>query len=115
MTRAFRRFVLIAALATIAVPSGRAQQNPAVEHAKRVLDLLKQDKFDDVAKEFGVKAWNLRDWKSQYGLGAKPVDAPMPQTAEEMSREIRQLRKELARITMQRDILKKTMGILSED
>jgi len=70
---------------------------------------------DDVAKEFGVKAWNLRDWKSQYGLGAKPVDAPMPQTAEEMSREIRQLRKELARITMQRDILKKTMGILSED
>ena len=70
---------------------------------------------DDVAKEFGVKAWNLRDWKRQYGLGAKPVDAPMPQTAEEMSREIRQLRKELARITMQRDILKKTMGILSED
>ena len=69
---------------------------------------------DDVAKEFGVKAWNLRDWKSQYGLGAKPVDAPMPQTAEEMSREIRQLRKELARITMQRDILKKTMAIFSE-
>jgi ribosomal protein L29 len=42
------------------------------------------------------------------------VDGPMPQTPEEMNREIRQLRKELARITMQRDILKKTMGILSE-
>ena len=67
-----------------------------------------------VAQEFGVNIWNLRDWKRQYGPTAKPVDAPMPKTPEEMSREIQQLRKELARVTMQRDILKKTMGILSE-
>jgi transposase len=69
---------------------------------------------EEVAREFGVKVWNLRDWKREYGMAAKPVDGPMPQTPEEMNREIRQLRKELARITMQRDILKKTMGILSE-
>jgi hypothetical protein len=31
-----------------------------------------------------------------------------------MSREIQLLRKELTRVTLQRDILKKTMGILSE-
>jgi transposase-like protein len=31
-----------------------------------------------------------------------------------MVQEIQQLRKELARVTMQRDILKKSMGILSE-
>jgi hypothetical protein len=31
-----------------------------------------------------------------------------------MAREIQQLRKELARVMVQRDILKKTMGILSE-
>lgn len=68
----------------------------------------------EVAREFGVQVWNLRDWKRDYGTAAKPVDAPIPQTPEEMNREIRQLRKELARITMQRDILKKTMGILSE-
>ena len=67
-----------------------------------------------VAPEFGVNIWNLRDWKRQYGSLAKPVDAPMPQTPEEMSREIQQLRRELARVTIQRDILKKTMGILSE-
>ncbi len=67
-----------------------------------------------VAQEFGVNLWNLRDWKRQYGPSAKPVDAPIPKTAEEMSREIQQLRRELARVTMQRDILKKTMGILSE-
>jgi len=68
-----------------------------------------------IAQEFGVNFWNLRDWKRLYGPAAKPVDAPMPKTAEEMSREIQQLRKELARVTMQRDILKKTMGILSEE
>ena len=67
-----------------------------------------------VAQEFGVNLWNLRDWKRQYGPVARPVDGPIPQTPEEMSREIQQLRKELARVTLQRDILKKTMGILSE-
>lgn len=67
-----------------------------------------------VAQEFGINIWNLRDWKRQYGSVARPVDAPLPKTAEEMRREIQQLRKELARVTMQRDILKKTMGILSE-
>ena len=45
---------------------------------------------------------------------ARPVDGPVPETPEEMKREIQQLRKELGRVTMQRDILKKTMGILSE-
>ena len=68
----------------------------------------------EVAREFGVNVWKLRDWKRQYGPQAKPVDGPMPQTPEEMSREIQQLRRDLARVTVQRDILKKTMGILSE-
>ena len=67
-----------------------------------------------VAQEFGVKVWNVRDWRRRYGLTHKPVDAPLPQTPEEMAREIQQLRKELARVSTQRDILKKTMGILSE-
>ncbi len=67
-----------------------------------------------VAQEFGVNLWNLRDWRRQYGPVARPVDGPIPQSPEEMSREIQQLRKELARVMMQRDILKKTMGILSE-
>lgn len=67
-----------------------------------------------VAQEFGLNIWNLRDWKRQYGSAAKPVDAPMPKTPEEMRLEIQELRKELARVSTQRDILKKTMGILSE-
>ena len=70
---------------------------------------------EQVAQEFGVKVWNVRDWRRRYGPTHKPVDAPLPQTPEEMAREIQQLRKELARVTTQREILKKTMGILSED
>jgi transposase-like protein len=67
-----------------------------------------------VAEEFGVKVWNVRDWRRQYGPTHQPVDAPLPPTPEEMAREIQQLRQELARVTTQRDILKQTMGILSE-
>jgi len=67
-----------------------------------------------VAQEFGISQWNVRDWTRRYGPTAKPVDAPVPKSPEEMAREIQQLRKELARVMVQRDILKKTMGILSE-
>ena len=67
-----------------------------------------------VAMEFGIKPWNLRDWKRRYGPTAKPADAGLPQSPEALARENRQLRKELARVTMQRDILKKTAAILSE-
>ena len=69
---------------------------------------------EQVAREFGVKVWNVRDWRRRYGPTHKPVDAPLPETAEELKRELQQLRKELAGVTTQRDILKKTMGILSE-
>jgi transposase len=68
----------------------------------------------EVAREFGVAPWNIRDWKRRYEQQAKPVDGPMPQSPEAMAQEIERLRKELARVTTQRDILKKTMGILSE-
>ena len=67
-----------------------------------------------VAKEFGLHVWNLRDWKRRYHSVAKPVDAPVPKTPAEMTKEIQDLRRELARVTMQREILKKSMGILSE-
>ena len=38
----------------------------------------------------------------------------MPEKPEELKRELQQLRKELARVTTQRDILKKTILIVSE-
>lgn len=99
-------------------PAGRRPRKHYTEEFKRsVVDHWKSSGKTgaQVAQEFGVKIWNLRDWKREYGPGAKPADAPLPKTPEEMTREIQQLRKELARVSMQRDILKKTMGILSEE
>lgn len=70
-----------------------------------------------VGREFGVSDSKVRVWKARYGPQAKtpkdPLPAP-PQSREELARENQQLRKELVRVTMQRDILKKTMVIFSE-
>lgn len=68
----------------------------------------------EVAREFGVNVWNLRDWNRQYGPAPKGIDDPLPESPQEMKREIQQLRKELARTIHQREILKKTLGIISE-
>ena len=46
--------LLIAGLGLLGL-DGRAQDNPAAAHGKRIVDLLVQDKFDDVAKEFNAK------------------------------------------------------------
>src|SRR5262245_16089626 len=55
----FRRFVLATAVAATLAAGARAQQNPAVDHARRILDLLKQEKFDDVAKELNAQVAGL--------------------------------------------------------
>ena len=67
-----------------------------------------------VAREFGINVWNLRDWQQRYAPAPKGVDDPVPESPQEMKREIQQLRKELARTIHQREILKKTLGIISE-
>ncbi len=63
-----------------------------------------------VAAELGVSHWNLRDWQRRYA----PVTPPPARTPAELEQENRQLRAELLRVQNQRDILKKTLGILSE-
>ena len=96
--------------------SSKGRKTYTAEFKRSVVDhLLTSGKTAvQVGRELGVNAWNIRDWKRQYRSEAKPVDAPMPQSPEAMSREIHELRRELARVTRQRDILKKTMGILAE-
>ena len=62
-----------------------------------------------IAQELGVSIWNLRDWKKRY-LPAPPV---APRSLEQAEAENRVLREELQRVKNQRDILKKTLGIIS--
>lgn len=63
----------------------------------------------EIAQELGVSIWNLRDWRKRY----QPVAAAAPRTLAQFEAENRALREELQRVKNQRDILKKTLGIIS--
>lgn len=62
-----------------------------------------------IAQELGVSIWNLRDWKKRYA----PVATGAGRTLAQAEAENRTLREELQRVKIQRDILKKTLGIIS--
>jgi transposase len=62
-----------------------------------------------IARELGVSVWNLRDWKKRY----RPAGSGVARTLEQAEAENRALREELQRVKNQRDILKKTLGIIS--
>ena len=64
-----------------------------------------------VAAELGVNTQTLHQWKQQFKeLPAGQVAG----TLEALQVENRRLQKELWRVAQQRDILKKTLGIISE-
>ena len=80
-----------------------------------VEDLLTSGKpAGQVAREFGITSGMLRVWKARYGSKDPSIDVSAPKTPEELARENQELRKELARVMTQRDILKKTILIVSE-
>jgi transposase len=60
-----------------------------------------------IARELGVSYACLKDWKRRYYGDAMPSHP-------DLAAENRALKAELARVRQQRDILKKTLGILSE-
>jgi transposase len=60
-----------------------------------------------IARELGLSYPSLKEWKRRYWGDATPQRA-------DLEAENRALRAELARVREQRDILKKSLGILSE-
>lgn len=64
-----------------------------------------------VAEELGITPNCLYNWRKNFGPQPKPSPSATP---EELSAEVVALRRELDRVRQQRDILKKTLGILSE-
>jgi len=66
-----------------------------------------------VAKELGLPAWTLYEWRKLYA--PRPgASGPVPQTLEEAEKEIGRLRAELIRMREREIVLKKSVGILSE-
>ena len=78
----------------------------AVEHCAR-----HGGDLSGTAGELGINYWTLRDWVE----AARPSNAApaTPRTVAEWETENRRLKGELARVTEQREILKKSLGILS--
>jgi len=64
-----------------------------------------------VAQELGINHWLLRSWDRQFR--SEQATTSSAATKAELEAENRKLREELLRVREQRDILKKTLGILS--
>lgn len=66
-----------------------------------------------VAKELGLPAWALYEWRKFYA--PRPGDSGLaPETLEEAEKEIGRLRAEIIRMRERESVLKKSLGILSE-
>ena len=65
-----------------------------------------------LAAELGVCPVTLRTWRERLSKNALPKE--QPQTLELAQMEVRRLRQEVAVLRLQREILKKTLGILAD-
>ncbi len=64
-----------------------------------------------IAHELGISTQSLKQWKKQ--LAALPPTGPGQRSVEQLEEENRRLKREIHRLAQQRDILKKTLGIIS--
>lgn len=74
----------------------------------------------EVASELGIKPDRLYTWKDVLGMGSEPPGGkggsePRRRRPEDLEAELVRLQRENNYLRQQRDILKKTLGILSED
>lgn len=66
-----------------------------------------------VAEDLGINRSNLNRWKRQYQLDAEQA-FPGNGRMKENEEEVRRLRRELARVKQERDILKKAVAIFTQ-
>lgn len=64
-----------------------------------------------VAKDLGIDPSTLRDWIKRFDEGSDPEQAGAELQRDE---EVRRLRRELTETKLERDILKKAVGIFSQ-
>ena len=79
--------------------------------------LLQSDRtISEIARELGVSIPALKAWKDRHlGESGSVQRQGKKISAVELDAENQRLRQELERVTRQRDILKKSLGILSEE
>lgn len=102
LTEATKGTAVIAVAAPQTKRYDEAFKRQAVEHW-----IHSGESGTQIARELGLSYPSLKEWKRRYHGDATPARA-------DLEAENRALKAELARVREQRDILKKTLGILSE-
>ena len=84
------------------------------EFKKNALDLFKTSgkKLSQLERELGIPHGLLRQWQAKFEI-AVPSGKLVLNEVESLMAENKQLRRELEIVTMEREILKKTVGIFS--
>ena len=70
-----------------------------------------------IGKELGIAANRLYAWRGDFGpsaAGGRAAEGPKSGSVADLQSRLDAAERELARVREQRDILKKTLGILSE-
>ena len=67
----------------------------------------------ELSRELEVSPFSLYEWKRKFGQPVE-VATPPPSNVAELQEENRSLKAEVERLRQREDILKKTLGILSE-
>ena len=67
--------------------------------------------IQQIAAELGISDQSLKNWKKQ--LAALPATGLGQRSVQQLEEENRRLKRELQHVARQRDILKKTLGIIS--
>ena len=103
----------------------KSQRRFDEEFKREVAALLEAGRSaTQLSRELGVSTWSLGRWKKRYGTGkagaagAERSDKPVragDASAVALADEVLRLRAELHQVSRQRDILKKALGILSQD
>ena len=91
-------------------PRKYKRYDPSFKRSAVELWLAGGKSADTVAAELGINVQALKTWKHQLAV---PPPASGVQTVEQLQEENRRLRREMASLIRQREILKKTLGILS--
>lgn len=66
---------------------------------------------EQIASELGISTQSIKKWKKE--LAALPATGPGQRSVQQLEEENRRLKRELQYVARQRDILKKTLGIIS--
>ncbi|MAT38298.1 MAG: hypothetical protein CL946_01700 [Ectothiorhodospiraceae bacterium] len=84
------------------------------EYKKRAVQLSYQPGHTvaGVARDLGIAENNLWRWREKYAVKGDTVIEKTPPISPEQER-IKELERELAKVSEERDILKKTIGIFS--